>query len=155
MNVVIYTRYSSDNQREESIGGQLRECKEYVDRNDMAVVGSYIDRVHYKHILKKNGVKVISAEEHISESPEGIPLSLNKIKISQVRFDKSYLTNFRISLCNGLSKNQVGINGFCLPIADVVHFLPHALKAVNTELIQMYWNVGEVHFRSVRQLRFR
>ena len=61
MNVVIYIRYSSDNQREESSGGQLRECKEYVDRNGMAVVGSYIDRAHYKHILKKNDVKVISA----------------------------------------------------------------------------------------------
>ena len=29
MNAVIYARYSSDNQREESIEGQLRECKEY------------------------------------------------------------------------------------------------------------------------------
>jgi DNA invertase Pin-like site-specific DNA recombinase len=28
MNAVIYARYSSDNQREESIEGQLRECKE-------------------------------------------------------------------------------------------------------------------------------
>jgi len=27
MNAVIYARYSSDNQREESIEGQLRECK--------------------------------------------------------------------------------------------------------------------------------
>ena len=32
------------------------------------------DSAHYKHILKKNGVKVISAKEHISESPEGIIL---------------------------------------------------------------------------------
>ena len=30
-----------------------------------------------------------------------------------------------------------------------------ALKAVNAELIQMYWNVGRIPFRSVRQLRFR
>ena len=60
MNVVIYTRYSSDNQREESISGQLRECREHADRNSVAVVGSYIDRAHYKHILKKNGVKVVS-----------------------------------------------------------------------------------------------
>lgn len=29
MNAVIYARYSSDNQREESIEGQLRECREY------------------------------------------------------------------------------------------------------------------------------
>ena len=33
MKAVIYARYSSDNQREESIEGQLRECKEYAERN--------------------------------------------------------------------------------------------------------------------------
>ena len=116
MNAVIYARYSSDSQREESIEGQLRECREYAGRNGMTVVGSYIDRAlsaktadrpefqrmikdsakglfeivlvwkldrfsrdrydsaHYKHILKKNGVKVVSAKEHISEGPEGIIL---------------------------------------------------------------------------------
>ena len=116
MNAVIYARYSSDNQREESIEGQLRECGEYAQRNGIMVVGSYIDRAlsaktadrpefqrmikdsakglfeivlvwkldrfsrdrydsaHYKHILKKNGVKVVSAKEHISDGPEGIIL---------------------------------------------------------------------------------
>ena len=110
MNAVIYARYSSDSQREESIEGQLRECREYAERNNMTIVGTYIDRAlsaktadrpefqhmikdsakelfeivlvwkldrfsrdrydsaHYKHILKKNGVKVISAKEHISEA---------------------------------------------------------------------------------------
>ena len=43
-NVVIYARYSSDNQREESIEGQLRECRVYAERNDMKIIGSYIDR---------------------------------------------------------------------------------------------------------------
>ena len=116
MNAVIYARYSSDNQREESIEGQLRECREYAEHNGMTIVGSYIDRAlsaktadrpefqrmikdsakglfeivlvwkldrfsrdrydsaHYKHILKKNGVKVVSAKEHISDGPEGIIL---------------------------------------------------------------------------------
>ena len=102
MNAVIYARYSSDSQREESIEGQLRECREYAERNNMTIVGTYIDRAlsaktadrpefqhmikdsakelfeivlvwkldrfsrdrydsaHYKHILKKNGVKVVS-----------------------------------------------------------------------------------------------
>ena len=41
MNAVIYARYSSDNQREESIEGQLRECKEYAERNGMNVVSTY------------------------------------------------------------------------------------------------------------------
>ena len=44
MNAVIYARYSSDNQREESIEGQLRECREYAERNGMNVVSTYIDR---------------------------------------------------------------------------------------------------------------
>lgn len=43
MNAVIYARYSSDNQREESIEGQLRECKEYADQNGITVVRTYID----------------------------------------------------------------------------------------------------------------
>lgn len=116
MNAVIYARYSSDSQREESIEGQLRECREYAERNNMTIVGTYIDRAlsaktadrpefqhmikdsakelfeivlvwkldrfsrdrydsaYYKHILKKNGVKVVSAKEHIAEGPEGIIL---------------------------------------------------------------------------------
>ena len=43
MKGVIYARYSSDNQREESIEGQLRECKEYAERNDITILGTYID----------------------------------------------------------------------------------------------------------------
>lgn len=116
MKAVIYARYSSDSQREESIEGQIRECSEYAAHNDITLLGSYIDRAlsartadrpefqrmirdsekglfdavlvwkldrfsrdrydsaHYKHILKKNGVKVISAKENISDGPEGIIL---------------------------------------------------------------------------------
>ena len=116
MNAVIYARYSSDSQREESIEGQLRECTEYAERNGITVLRSYIDRAlsartadrpefqnmikdseqklfdvvliwkidrfsrdrydsaHYKRILKKNGVKVISVKENISDGPEGIIL---------------------------------------------------------------------------------
>ena len=44
MNAVIYARYSSDSQREESIDGQIRECMEYCSRNGMNVIKEYIDR---------------------------------------------------------------------------------------------------------------
>ena len=44
MNAVIYARYSSDNQREESIEGQLRECMEFANHTGVTVVGNYIDR---------------------------------------------------------------------------------------------------------------
>lgn len=43
---VIYARYSSDNQREESIEGQLRDCNEYAKYNDIEIVGQYIDRAY-------------------------------------------------------------------------------------------------------------
>ena len=118
MKAVIYARFSSDRQREESIEGQLRECHEYAEKNGITIIGEYIDRAlsaskntekrldflrmirdssarqfeavlvwkldrfardrfdsaHYKHVLKKNGVRVISATESISEGPEGIIL---------------------------------------------------------------------------------
>lgn len=41
---VIYARYSSSGQREESIEGQLRECHEYAQRNGMTIIGEYIDK---------------------------------------------------------------------------------------------------------------
>ena len=41
---VIYARYSSSGQREESIEGQLRECRAYADRHGLTVVGEYIDK---------------------------------------------------------------------------------------------------------------
>ena len=44
MKAVVYARYSSDNQREESIEGQLRECKEYAEKNGITILRSYIDR---------------------------------------------------------------------------------------------------------------
>ena len=44
MNVVIYARYSSHNQSEQSIEGQLLVCREYAKRNDYNIVGEYIDR---------------------------------------------------------------------------------------------------------------
>ncbi len=116
MRGVIHARYSSDNQREESIEGQLRECKEYAEKNDIQIIGTYTDRAlsaktdnrpgfqkmikdsvdkkfdivlvwkldrfarnrfdsaYYKNVLRRNGVKVLSATELISQNAEGILL---------------------------------------------------------------------------------
>ena len=41
---VIYARYSSDKQTEQSIEGQLRECNEFAKKNNITVIGNYIDR---------------------------------------------------------------------------------------------------------------
>lgn len=66
MKAVIYARYSSDNQREESIEGQLRECKEYAAYNDIQIVETYIDRAlsartdrrpDFQRMIKDSGAK--------------------------------------------------------------------------------------------------
>ena len=58
---VIYARYSSDNQREESIEGQLRECTAFTEKNDITVLRHYIDRAYsaktnnrpeFQHMIK-------------------------------------------------------------------------------------------------------
>ena len=116
--VALYMRYSSDRQTEQSIEGQLRDCRAYCKLMGYRITAIYIDRalsahkdtekrVHfqqmisdsdkkpwdfvlvwkldrfarnradsamYKFRLKKNGVRVISATERISENPEGIIL---------------------------------------------------------------------------------
>ena len=42
MTAVIYARYSTDSQREESIEGQIRECTAYAEKNGFTVVKHYI-----------------------------------------------------------------------------------------------------------------
>ena len=43
MDVVIYARFSSHNQNEQSIEGQIKYCKEYAQRNDYNIIHTYID----------------------------------------------------------------------------------------------------------------
>ena len=41
---VIYARYSSNGQTEQSIEGQVRECTDYANAHDIVIVDMYIDR---------------------------------------------------------------------------------------------------------------
>lgn len=41
---VIYARYSSDSQTEQSIEGQLRVCQQFAKNNDLLIVDTYVDR---------------------------------------------------------------------------------------------------------------
>ena len=41
---VIYARYSSDSQSEQSIEGQIHVCKDYAEKNGIVIVDTYIDR---------------------------------------------------------------------------------------------------------------
>ena len=51
MTAVIYARYSSDSQREASIEGQLRDCKDYAEKNGITVVGT----LHRPCLLRQDG----------------------------------------------------------------------------------------------------
>lgn len=44
MNAVIYARYSSTQQTENSIDGQLRECNRFAEFHGYTVIGTYVDR---------------------------------------------------------------------------------------------------------------
>jgi len=44
MKYVIYARYSSDNQRAESIESQVRAIKEYCEKNQIQIIDTYIDK---------------------------------------------------------------------------------------------------------------
>lgn len=44
MNVVVYARYSSHNQNEQSIEGQLEVCRAYAKQNNYNIIKEYIDR---------------------------------------------------------------------------------------------------------------
>ena len=41
---VIYARYSSDTQTEQSIEGQIRVCRDYAKNNNILIVDTYVDR---------------------------------------------------------------------------------------------------------------
>lgn len=111
---VLYARYSSANQTEQSIEGQVHVCEKYAAQNDIQIVRRYIDRAIsgtsdnrpqfqqmiadsrnggfeivlvykldrfarnrydsaiYKKKLRDNGIRVVSATECITDSPEGI-----------------------------------------------------------------------------------
>ena len=115
MNIVIYARYSSNTQNEQSIEGQLKTCYDFAKRNGYKIINEYIDRAisgtgadnrpsfqkmiadsakrqfqailvyqldrfarnrydsaTYKARLKKNGVKVLSARENITDDASGV-----------------------------------------------------------------------------------
>ncbi len=113
---VVYARYSSERQTEQSIEGQIHVCSDFAKRNNILIVDTYIDRAMtgtndnrksfqkmlkdsskkawdyvivykldrfsrnryemaiHKKTLKDNGIKVLSAMENISDTPEGIIL---------------------------------------------------------------------------------
>ncbi len=159
MKAVIYARYSSDSQREESIEGQLRECTAFAEKNGITVLRHYIDRAfsaktdnrpefqnmikdsgkklfdmvivwkldrfarnrydsaRYKSTLKKNGVKVVSATEIISDGAEGIIL-----ESVLEGYAEYYSADLSEKVIRGMTDNALKCkyNGGTLPIGYVI-----------------------------------
>ena len=44
LKTVIYARYSSDKQNEQSIEGQIHECEQFAKTHDMVIIKHYVDR---------------------------------------------------------------------------------------------------------------
>ena len=164
MKAVIYARYSSDNQREASIEGQIRECTAFAEKNGITVLRHYIDRAisaktdnrlefqnmiidsnkklfdmiivwkldrfarnrydsaRYKAQLKKNGVKVVSATEVISDGAEGIILE------SMLEgFAEYYSVDLSEKVVRGMTDNALKcmFNGGTLPMGYVIDAEQH------------------------------
>ena len=164
MKAVIYARYSSDSQREESIEGQLRECTAFAEKNGITVLRHYIDRAYsaktdnrpefqsmikdsgkrlfdmvivwkldrfarnrydsarYKATLKKNGVKVVSATEIISEGAEGIIL-----ESVLEGYAEYYSADLSEKVVRGMTDNALKckFNGGMMPIGYVIDAEQH------------------------------
>ena len=139
---VIYARYSSRGQNEQSIDQQIAECEKFAKRNGYTIINRYYDEartgtndkrpnfqrmifdsgsknfeyiiiykmdrfarnryhsVYYKSKLKKNGVKVISAMEPISDDPSGIILESLLETMAE-----HYSTNLSQNVKRGLDAN--------------------------------------------------
>ena len=167
MKAVIYARYSSDAQREESIDGQIRECTEFAQRKNYTILSHYIDRAlsaktadrpefqrmvkdsakgqfdtvivwkldrfsrdrydsaFYKHVLKKNGVKVISATENISEGPEGIILEAMLEGMAEY-----YSAELKVKVERGHKENALKLkhNGGTTPYGFFIDKPTHTLQ---------------------------
>lgn len=164
MKAVIYARYSSDNQREESIEGQIRECTAFAEKNGITILRHYIDRAfsaktdnrpefqnmikdsgkrlfdmvivwkldrfswnrydsaRYKTTLKKNGVKVVSATEVISEGAEGIIL-----ESVLEGYAEYYSADLSEKVIRGMADNALRCkyNGGTLPIGYTIDSEQH------------------------------
>ena len=204
MNGIIYARYSSEAQKEDSIDGQLRECRAFAERNDIQIVDTYIDRAfsaktdnrpsfqkmikdssrknfdvvlvwkldrfarnrydsaHYKALLKKNGVRVISVTESISEGAEGILLETLLEGMAEY-----YSVELAEKVARGMKENALKCkyNGGTLPIGFTIdkekHYqLDEVTAPAVLDAFKMYANgmgmkqiADELNLRGVRTHR--
>lgn len=110
MKAVIYARYSSDNQREESIEGQLRECMAFAERKGYTVIKSYADRA----ISGKRADNRPEFQRMINDSAKGEFDVVIVWKIDRFSRDKYDSVIYK----SKLNKNGVSVISATEPIDD-------------------------------------
>lgn len=195
MNIVIYARYSSNAQSEQSIEGQLKVCEEFAQANGYTVVNTYIDRAAsatsdnrpqfqkmiedsakrhfegvlvyqldrfarnrydsavYKTRLKKNGVRIFSARENITDDAsgilvEGILESMAEYFSAELRqkVNRGMVLNFEKGKFNG------GWRVLGLDIDDSGHFVIREEEAPIVRLIFQKYADGAKMTEIIRSL---
>lgn len=199
MNVVIYARFSSHSQTEQSIEGQLKVCYEYAKTNDYTVICEYIDRAQsgkfdnriefqkmiadsdkhafegvlvyqldrfarnrydsaiYKAKLKKNGVRVLSAKENISDDASGILIEgvlesmaeYYSVELAQ-KIHRGMSINAEKCLSNG---SNPGL-GFKVNKSDRTFYVDEGEAAIVREIYERYAS-GETKAEIVKDLQRR
>lgn len=165
INAVVYARYSSSGQTEQSIEGQLRDAYEYAEREGYTIIHEYIDRARTgkndnrddfqkmltdsvrkrfsvvivwkldrfarnrydsavnKAKLKKNGVRVVSVKESITDTPEGIILEGMLESMAEY-----YSANLSVNVKRGLRETMLK-GKYC------GGFIPFGYKLENGRLV--------------------
>lgn len=100
MRSVAYARFSSDNQREESIDAQLRAIREYCDRNGHELIREYTDEARSATTDKRPAFQQMIADAEKSEFDLVIVHKLDRF--SRDRFDSAFYRR-------ALKKNGVSI----------------------------------------------
>jgi site-specific DNA recombinase len=117
MRVVLYARYSSDNQRDASIEDQMRICRAHAARHSWTIVGNFADhaisgtsllRNGYQSMLariREGGIDIILAEslDRISRDQEHIAAFYKQVSFAGARI---------ITLAEGeISDLHIGLKG--------------------------------------------
>lgn len=109
MNVVIYARYSSSSQRDDSIEIQLRGCHKYCEDNGMTIVEEYIDRAYSGTNDKRPAFRQMIDDSYKHTFERIIVYRLN-------RFARSKVDSVKYK--GLLSKNNIKVLSVTEPLSD-------------------------------------
>jgi site-specific DNA recombinase len=88
MKAVAYARYSSDNQREESIDAQLRAIREYAEKENILIVHEYTDEARSATTDKRPAFQQMMAD--LKTARVGAVIVHKLDRFSRDRYDSAF-----------------------------------------------------------------